>query len=59
MQRYCDEFAARYNTRKIADDERFDIALGKCDGRLKYNDLTNTEYIISDKTQDDDNKGSI
>ncbi len=39
LQRYCDEFAARYNTRKITDAERFDLVLQKSDGRLKYNQL--------------------
>lgn len=39
LQRYCDEFASRYNSRKITDDERFDLALESSDGRLKYNEL--------------------
>jgi transposase-like protein len=39
LQRYCDEFAARYNTRKIKDYERFDLALQNSGGRLKYNRL--------------------
>jgi hypothetical protein len=39
LQRYCDEFAARYNTRKITDAERFDLALQNSDGRLKYDQL--------------------
>jgi transposase-like protein len=39
LQRYCDEFAARYNTRKVKDNERFDLTLQNCDGRLKYNQL--------------------
>ncbi len=39
LQRYCDEFAARYNTRKILDNERFDLVLQNSDGRLKYNQL--------------------
>jgi len=39
LQRYCDEFASRYNTRKIEDNERFDLALQNSDGRLKYNQL--------------------
>lgn len=40
LQRYCNEFASRYNTRKIADDERFELAVENCSGRLKYDDLT-------------------
>lgn len=39
LQRYCDEFAARYNTRKITDADRFDFVLQNSDGRLKYNQL--------------------
>jgi hypothetical protein len=39
LQRYCDEFAARYNTRKIADNERFEQSVKNSEGRLKYNDL--------------------
>jgi transposase-like protein len=39
LQRYCDVFAARYNTRKIQDNQRFDLALQNSDGRLKYNQL--------------------
>lgn len=42
LQRYCNEFAFRYNTRKIADDERFCISIENCDGRLKYKDLIKT-----------------
>jgi transposase-like protein len=39
LQRYCDEFAARYNTRSLRDDERFSLSLQNSDGRLKYNQL--------------------
>ncbi len=39
LQRYCDEAAHRYNTKDIAQDERFNNALVNCEGRLKYNDL--------------------
>lgn len=39
LQRYCDEFAARYNTRKLKDHERFDLTLRSSDGRLKYQQL--------------------
>lgn len=39
LQRYCDEFAARYNTRKIKDYERFEQFVQNSEGRLKYNDL--------------------
>jgi len=39
LQRYCDEFASRYNSRKITDDERFENSIKNSDGRLKYNQL--------------------
>jgi transposase-like protein len=39
LQRYCDEFAARYNTRKIKDHERFELSVQNSNGRLKYNQL--------------------
>jgi len=39
LQRYCDEFAARYNTRQIKDHERFELYIQNSDGRLKYNQL--------------------
>lgn len=36
LQRYCDEFAARYNSRDIKDQEMCDWTLQSSDGRLKY-----------------------
>lgn len=39
LQRYCDEFSARYNSRQITDAERFDLSLSSSDGRLKYQEL--------------------
>jgi len=39
LSRYCDEFAYRYNTRKIKDIARFSNSLTQTEGRLKYNDL--------------------
>lgn len=39
LQKYCDEFAARYNSRKLKDHERFDLTLQNSEGRLKYEDL--------------------
>jgi transposase-like protein len=39
LQRYCDEFALRYNTRGIKDHERFQNAVKNSEGRLKYNQL--------------------
>ncbi len=40
LHRYCIETAYRYNTRKIKDVERFDASVKRCEGRLKYRDLT-------------------
>ena len=40
LPRYCHEFEYRYNSRKIPDNERFQITLQRVQGRLKYKDLT-------------------
>jgi transposase-like protein len=39
LHRYCDEFAYRYNSRRIPDNLRFEISLAKLGGRLKYAEL--------------------
>lgn len=39
MQRYCDEFAFRHNSRTIKDYERFNLTLRNVEGRLTYNQL--------------------
>lgn len=40
LHRYCDEFAFRYNARKISDSQRFDFSLRNTDNfRLKYKEL--------------------
>jgi hypothetical protein len=39
LQRYCDEFAYRYNTRFEVDKDRFQISVKNSEGRLKYKDL--------------------
>lgn len=39
LSRYCDEFAHRYNTRNIKDNDRFDFNISNSEGRLKYKDL--------------------
>lgn len=40
LQRYCDEFAYRYNTRDLGEVERFDHAITTATGkRLKYEQL--------------------
>ncbi|MBG9374654.1 IS1595 family transposase [Panacibacter sp. DH6] len=40
LERYCDEFAFRYNSRKIKDADRFKMSLGLIEGRLDYKTLT-------------------
>jgi hypothetical protein len=37
--RYCDEFAARFNMRKLKVSDRFKKAIRQSRGRLKYADL--------------------
>lgn len=39
LERYCVEFAARYNTREVKDYERFVFSLKNAEGRLKYAEL--------------------
>lgn len=40
LQRYSDEFAYRFNSRKITDQERFEDAISKCaNTRIKYKTL--------------------
>jgi hypothetical protein len=39
LHRYCDEFTARWNSRKIKDHERFIQSLQQTQGRLKWKDL--------------------
>jgi hypothetical protein len=39
LQKYCDEFAFRYNTRKLLDKCRFLFAFKKIESRLNYKTL--------------------
>lgn len=39
LERYCEEFAYRYNTRRMKDSKRFNHALKQSSGRLSYNQL--------------------
>lgn len=39
LHRYCDEFAYRFNARKITDSKRFDISLKSADRKLTYKEL--------------------
>jgi transposase-like protein len=40
LQAYINEFSGRYNSRAISNAERFDLILGKSEGNLSYNKLT-------------------
>lgn len=40
LQRYCNEFTYRFNSRKEKDCHRFELILRRLDGRLKYKTLT-------------------
>ena len=39
LQRYCDEFAHRRNTKQLKDGERFELHLQHINGHLSYNQL--------------------
>lgn len=39
LQRYCDEFTYRYNSRKISDGVRFDLTCARIEGKLTYKQL--------------------
>lgn len=41
LNRYCDEFTYRYNTRKVLDNERFMLSLRNMNTRLTYTMLVN------------------
>lgn len=43
LDKYCDEFQFRYNTRKLTDTERFSKMLKNCQGRLTYQELIKNE----------------
>jgi transposase-like protein len=47
LQRYCDEFAHRYNSRQQKDTERFQNMLCHLSGRLKYTQLIEKKGLIS------------
>lgn len=54
-QRYCDDFAFRYNNRDINDPARFNYALTFMEGRLTYKQLIATEVpktiVIADNPE--------
>ena len=41
LQKYCEENAYRYTSRKINDAARFKLLIAKTDGRLRYDTLIN------------------
>jgi len=49
LQAYCNEYAFRYNTRKIKDSDRFVLSLGNLHGRLTY------KALISEKESNNHN----
>lgn len=57
LQRYCDEFIFRYNSRKIKDGERFENAISKISGRLSYKMLVNGKGNKESKAQNTEAPG--
>lgn len=49
LQRYCDEFAYRYNTRKLKDCDRFTISLQNMERRLTWDRLVQKVEKNNDK----------
>lgn len=49
LQRYCDEFCFRYNSRKIKDSNRFIVSLHRVGGRLTYKKLIDKKEETSNK----------
>lgn len=43
LQRYSDEAVYRYNRRKLTQDQKFEDAVRRCNGRLKYRELIKKE----------------
>ncbi len=39
LEKYCNEFDFRYNSRTMSEHERFDKSLSQCNGRIKYHEL--------------------
>lgn len=52
LQKYCDEFAYRFNSRKLHDGFRFTLCLQRLEGRLTYKQLV---YGKSQENQQDQN----
>ncbi|MDQ2718289.1 MAG: IS1595 family transposase [Bacteroidota bacterium] len=49
LQRYCDEFSYRYNSRDINDGNRFELTLQRIEGRLTYKQLVNGKDTSEEK----------
>lgn len=45
LQRYCDEFAYRYNTKQMSHKQRFENSLKGMEGRLTYKNLISNVII--------------
>lgn len=52
LQRYCDEFAHRFNSRDLTDGQRFVLSLQNITGRLSYKQL-----VYGESNQDSKAKG--
>jgi transposase-like protein len=51
LQRYCDEYSYRYNSRKLKDGERFELSLTRIEGRLTYKHLVHGKSEESSQAQ--------
>ena len=62
-QRYCDEFAAKYNSRKVTDAQRFEIAIKGSECRLRWKNLISSPELhttaIIEKPSENKYKGYI
>lgn len=45
LNRYLDEFCARYNSRQISEAERFETFLHQSEHRLSWKELTDDKKI--------------
>lgn len=53
LQRYCDEFSFRYNSRKIPDNVRFELSLSDIQTRLTYFQLIKNGYKEEEPYQEE------
>lgn len=59
LQRYCNEFCYRFNSRKEKDSHRFELILQRLEGRLKYSTLTGNEKESQQIRRKTENKGNV